>query len=162
MQLDRRNFVLAVAAAAAASACAGCASSGPGAVKDQSSEDLVTSTNPLDVGPASNYSAPGVATQFAKPAGVYLVNEGGKLSALSSVCTHRRCLVQFKDDQFRCPCHGSRFALDGRVIKGPAAKPLPQFAIATGPDNHLIVDKSRPLASGEGALSLTPQPIGRT
>jgi Rieske Fe-S protein len=162
MQPDRRSFVLTVAAAAAAYACSGCASSGSGAARDQVDDEVVAAKGPVDVGPASNFSSPGVSTQYAKSGGIFLVNNAGRLTAISSVCTHRHCLLSYKGNELRCPCHGSRFALDGRIVKGPATKPLPEFAIATGPDNHLIVDKSRPLAPGEGALSLTAQPAART
>ena len=52
---------------------------------------------------------------------------GGELHAVSSVCTHRGCDVAWnnRDQVWDCPCHGSRFAPAGAVIRGPAARPLP-------------------------------------
>ncbi len=44
--------------------------------------------------------------------------------AISTVCTHLGCIVKPAADGFECPCHGSRFAPDGEVRKGPAPKPL--------------------------------------
>lgn len=62
-----------------------------------------------------------------------LVKEGGKLTALSSVCTHRGCRVQFNATErtLDCPCHGSRFQLDGSVLEGPAPQPLPSVSLPT-------------------------------
>ncbi|MEU2060202.1 FAD-dependent oxidoreductase [Streptomyces sp. NPDC013455] len=50
----------------------------------------------------------------------------GTLHALSARCTHLGCLVAFNKAEcaWECPCHGSRFAVDGTVIQGPAVKPL--------------------------------------
>ncbi|MEX1245620.1 MAG: Rieske 2Fe-2S domain-containing protein [Thermoanaerobaculia bacterium] len=53
-------------------------------------------------------------------------DEGGLLHAMSSVCPHRGCDVEWNGDEkaWDCPCHGSRFALDGAVLRGPAMQPL--------------------------------------
>lgn len=50
----------------------------------------------------------------------------GDVQALSPICTHLRCVVEFDrtKQEWKCPCHGSRFALDGTVVKGPARRPL--------------------------------------
>jgi Rieske Fe-S protein len=51
----------------------------------------------------------------------------GKLHSVSAVCTHEGCLVRFNRAQttWDCPCHGSRFDIDGQVLTGPAVDDLP-------------------------------------
>jgi glycine/D-amino acid oxidase-like deaminating enzyme/nitrite reductase/ring-hydroxylating ferredoxin subunit len=57
--------------------------------------------------------------------GVYRDAEGA-LHAVSLRCTHLGCLVRFNaaEHSWDCPCHGSRFAVDGSVLEGPAVEPL--------------------------------------
>lgn len=55
------------------------------------------------------------------------VDPDGELRLFSAKCTHMGCTVAWNagDAVFACPCHGSRFASDGTVVNGPAARPLP-------------------------------------
>ncbi len=39
-------------------------------------------------------------------------------------CTHAGCAIAVKNGGIECPCHGSRFTLDGAVERGPAVDPL--------------------------------------
>ncbi|MFF2347468.1 FAD-dependent oxidoreductase [Pseudarthrobacter sp. NPDC058119] len=54
-------------------------------------------------------------------------DEAGHVHAVSAVCTHLGCTVGFNrtDRTWDCPCHGSRFDVDGKVIQGPATEDLP-------------------------------------
>jgi Rieske Fe-S protein len=59
--------------------------------------------------------------------GVYR-DEAGELHAVSLRCTHLGCLVRFNaaERSWDCPCHGSRFDVNGAVLEGPAVRPLPR------------------------------------
>jgi Rieske Fe-S protein len=66
----------------------------------------------------------------------YVVKTGGKLTVLAQNCSHLGCSVSFNPDAktFDCPCHGSRFHIDGTVLHGPAAYPLSNLTWKQGSD----------------------------
>lgn len=68
--------------------------------------------------------------------------------AISRVCTHLGCLVKNEGGGFQCPCHGSRFALDGSVTKGPAPKALSWMAITRVAAGTYMVDESKNVPAG--------------
>ncbi|HUR49545.1 MAG TPA: FAD-dependent oxidoreductase [Acidimicrobiales bacterium] len=53
-------------------------------------------------------------------------DESGEIHAVSPVCTHVGCLVAFNpaETTWDCPCHGSRYTVEGEVIEGPALRNL--------------------------------------
>jgi len=57
---------------------------------------------------------------------VFIVNHKDRLFALSPVCTHLGCLVNWNylKEQFLCPCHGGRYDIQGNVVGGPPPRPL--------------------------------------
>lgn len=60
--------------------------------------------------------------------------EKGEVHTVSPVCTHAACIVQWNagEKTWDCPCHGSRFTPDGRVIEGPAVKALEAVQVHAG------------------------------
>jgi glycine/D-amino acid oxidase-like deaminating enzyme/nitrite reductase/ring-hydroxylating ferredoxin subunit len=73
-----------------------------------------------------------VVTIDGEKCGVYR-DPSGALSAVSAVCTHMACIVEWNnaEETWDCPCHGSRFARNGAVLEGPAMKPLEPRAVTT-------------------------------
>ena len=77
--------------------------------------------------------APGEGTVVrdgSRPTGVYR-GDDGRLRAVSAVCTHTDCIVEWNDAEasWDCPCHGSRFDPEGAVLDGPATDPLSAAAV---------------------------------
>jgi Rieske Fe-S protein len=60
---------------------------------------------------------------------VALMREGDMVYALDLVCTHLGCTVTVTGSGLSCPCHGSRFDRQGRVLKGPADRPLNRLKV---------------------------------
>jgi len=60
-------------------------------------------------------------------------DEGGGLHVLSPVCPHLKCSVAWNSSErsWDCPCHGSRFDIEGNVITGPAGAPLEKIEVKT-------------------------------
>lgn len=65
-------------------------------------------------------------------------DEKGNVSACSAVCTHAACIVQWNSEKktFDCPCHGSRFTPQGKVINGPAIADLKPIDIEKEGGNY--------------------------
>ncbi|MBD2344017.1 cytochrome b6-f complex iron-sulfur subunit [Anabaena subtropica] len=89
--------------------------------------------------------APGTRALVAGLAGepTYLiVKEDNTLDHIGLVdnCTHLGCTFPWNplDQQFQCPCHGSRYAPDGSVVRGPAPLPLKIVQVAVFNNSILI------------------------
>jgi Rieske Fe-S protein len=72
---------------------------------------------------------PGGALVFRNERLVLLRDDNG-FYALSLICTHLGCTLTVTEDAISCPCHGSLFDRQGKVVKGPANKPLVRLELA--------------------------------
>lgn len=98
------------------------------------------------IGKAREYT-PGLSKAFADESTVVFSDDDG-LYAMSMICTHLGCIVMRSQDGFQCPCHGSKFARDGKVLKGPAPRDLDWYAVDRTPSGQLIVDRAKVVRRG--------------
>ncbi|HKW73375.1 MAG TPA: ubiquinol-cytochrome c reductase iron-sulfur subunit [Candidatus Dormibacteraeota bacterium] len=72
--------------------------------------------------------------------GAFVVKSQGKIEVLAQNCSHLGCSIALNKDagSFDCPCHGSRFHLDGTVLHGPAANPLSHLTWKQGDNPSTI------------------------
>lgn len=106
-----RRTVLIGAAAAPLAACAQTADAPP--VAPEAGQPLAAAA---DVPVGSAVIVDGVLLTQPAP---------GVFKGFKARCTHAGCaLTTVKDGAAVCPCHGSSFGLDGRVLRGPATEPL--------------------------------------
>lgn len=82
------------------------------------------------------------AGQAFEPPGrsVVMFRDADGVYAISKICTHLGCIVRSAGAGFECPCHGSQFAADGSVTKGPAPQPLPWYKVS-GSGGEYVVDE---------------------
>lgn len=74
------------------------------------------------------------------------INENaGRWVVLSSICQHLKCKVDFNShlNKFTCPCHGSQYDIEGRVVKKPSRKDLPDYSdLAYEDDGRLMLERT--------------------
>jgi cytochrome b6-f complex iron-sulfur subunit len=83
---------------------------------------------------------------------VALFRDADGVYAISLVCTHLGCIVKPTAQGFECPCHGSAFARDGSVTKGPAPRALTWLSVSTMA-GAVIVDEEKIVPVGTKALA---------
>ena len=92
----------------------------------------------FDLGPASQYPVGSRTVIEQVPA--MLVRSSAGFTAFSLTCTHLGCRVNPTADGFTCPCHGSIYDLQGRLLRGPAVKDLPALQLMLEKDGNLKLD----------------------
>ncbi len=137
LRLSRQKVLMGAGLGLVASVLAACSTYGK---KPQASGDTAPSTQ-----------TPGTTSAIAKTSEVpvgsgVIVGEvvvtqaaAGDFKGFSSTCTHAGCAVnEIVDGTINCPCHGSKFNLDGSVAHGPATKPLASQAVTVQGDSIFL------------------------
>jgi cytochrome b6-f complex iron-sulfur subunit len=94
----------------------------------------------FEVGPTSHYL---INTRTViKEIPAILIHTATNYHALSLVCQHLGCTVESKADGFICPCHGSRYGLEGQLLQGPAETGLKSLRVEITPDDKIIIFKN--------------------
>src|SRR5262245_56335198 len=124
-QIPRRAAVGFVAVGAA---CAACARYGGPQFPEETSEAASAQDGEV-LGKAADVPVGG-GVIFKDQKLVVTQPETGQFKGFSAVCTHQGCVVdKIAEGTIDCPCHGSKFKLDGSVATGPATKPLPPAGV---------------------------------
>jgi Rieske Fe-S protein len=72
---------------------------------------------------------------------IYVLALGDRqYAALSPICTHLGCTVDIEEGRLVCPCHGSNYDREGRVIRGPAQRSLDRYRTQLTSDDVLVID----------------------
>ena len=108
-----------------------------GLVRYFSHEPAGQTPTSYDLGMAADFPANGKLVKLDIPAIIYQTEDGFK--AYSLVCTHLGCTVEADGEKFSCPCHGSQFDQEGRVLKGPATECLPTLNVTLSEDGKLTL-----------------------
>ncbi|HXY10932.1 MAG TPA: ubiquinol-cytochrome c reductase iron-sulfur subunit [Terriglobales bacterium] len=98
------------------------------------------------LGPPEQFAV-GTETAFADQNLVLFRDDEG-FYAITSTCTHLGCTVARTKDGFACPCHGSRFDSRGRVVGGPAPRPLPWLEVGRSANGDLVVNADNEVPEG--------------
>ncbi len=110
-----------------------------------------------------NVPAPGKAPH-SFPAGRFHVSNAPDegLVVLYNVCTHLGCIPKWVDTNYRfeCPCHGSKYQIDGHYIEGPAPRSLDRFVTTVTFDDGTTATTDAagdpiPLPDGKSIVSIS-------
>jgi len=141
--VNRRDFLIrsagAAAAAASAAALVGCGNGLFGPPVDAPALPPAPVTVKLSDYPA--LATVGQAVEFpdALRAVVRTSISPQAFLGLRLLCTHQGCTTTLENNEFVCPCHGSRFDSLGNVLQGPAADPMIHRQVTDNGDGTITI-----------------------
>ncbi len=109
-------------------------------LKDQEPSELVFKRTRLD----------GWRTLTEKTSAWVVKGGGQQITAFAPQCTHLGCAYHWDagNKDFLCPCHTSVFSMDGKVVSGPAPRPLDEYEVKVQGTKILIGSiKKAPIVS---------------
>jgi len=82
--------------------------------------------------------------QFGSRPALLIRTADDQFKALSAVCTHLSCTVQYRDDlrQVWCACHNGLYDLAGRNISGPPPRPLEEYEVHVQGEDIIVSRKA--------------------
>ena len=85
----------------------------------------------IKVGAAGDIAAGAAKLVLVDDEPVWVVNLPSGFAAMSALCTHKGCIIQWKDKRrlFSCPCHNGLFDERGNVVHGLPLRPLTRFRV---------------------------------
>lgn len=96
-----------------------------------------------NIGTVAELDKTGQLLNPKSPVGAVLVigtSTAKNLVAVNPTCPHQGCKVDWQaaESKFLCPCHQSAFTRDGKVLEGPATKPLATYAVKVEGDGVFV------------------------
>ena len=140
VRLPRQQVIRGAGLVLTAGALAACSGGGDkAAATNDSSTTSAPAAAPLSGGAIAKTADVPVGSGVIVDDVVVTQPSAGDFKAFSSTCTHKGCAVnKVADGTIDCPCHGSKYNLDGTVANGPATAPLEAKTISVQGDSIVL------------------------
>jgi len=103
----------------------------------EDSESGNTTTKVINISDYPELASVGGYTNITKNV-LVIRTSSSKFLAINTICTHKKCEVDFDGSSFECPCHGSTYSKTGKVTGGPATKNLRSYKTTYNADDGTL------------------------